>query len=448
MNQSANTFLGIAFAATFAPLYATTVSRFRKLEETVSKLAKRAQKLGLEAPRLEIVSEFASPKLRRVNVDTSCLNWDDPRIARRLDSDGNVLIETPEMVPMVRFRLIGQAPRLNGWTFRSTLEHMGDETIIAATPGFSVPAKYRKTGNVCEHCQFNRKRVQTFILEHDDGRMMQVGRSCLKDFLGHQDPNKAASYAEELGTLVELCGASGGEEDELSDGYSGGRAPQAWNLADYLGYCAANIRVNGWVSRKQARDSMASATADSAYAAMFPSPFAVKKDIIVPEAQDTAVAVAALAWVRDGWLAAREEGVELADYEHNVAGIVKMDYVMSKTMGIAASIISAHARAIGREIEKKKALAGKHVGTEGKREIFKGLTLARIYDWETDFGVARIHTFYDDLGNTLVWKASSEKLDIGVTYDVTATVKRHAMNNKTGAPETWLSRAKAVRVSA
>ena len=446
-----NAFLGIAFAATFAPLYATTVSRFAKLEETVAKLAKRAQKLGLEAPRLEIVAEFAVPQLRKRNVDTHCLNWDDPRIVQRLGSNGDVLIETGEMIPMVRFRLIGQAPKLNGWTFRATLEHMEGETILATVPGFSVPAKYRKTGNVCEHCHMNRKRAQTFILENDDGRMMQVGRSCLKDFLGHQDPNKAASYAEELGTLVELCRASGGDDDELSDGYSGGRSPQAWNLADYLGYVAANIRVNGWVSRKAARDSVVlgnTATADNAYAAMFPSPFAVKKDIIVPEAQDVTVAAAALTWVRDGWLAAREEGTELGDYEHNVTSIVKMGYVMSKTMGITASVISAHARAIGREIEKKKALAGKHVGTEGKREVFKALSVARIFDIEGDYGVSKMHIFYDDAGNTLVWKASNERLDIGATYNVTATVKRHATNNRTGAPETWLSRAKAVRVEA
>lgn len=431
MNNSLTPFLGIAFAATFAPLYATTVSRFRKLEETVTKLAKRAVKLGLEAPRLEVVAEFAKP-----------------RVVRREREGEFVYVETSEMVPMVRFRLIGQAPRLNGWTFRSTLEHMGDETIIAAVPGFLVPAKYRSTGNRCEHCQMNRARVQTFVLEHDDGRMTQVGRSCLKDFLGHQDPHKAASYAEELGTLVELCGASEGEEDELSDGYSGGRSPQAWNLADYLGYVAANIRVNGWVSRAQARDSLRSATADSAFMAMFPSPFDKSKDIIRPEAQDITVAAAALAWVRDGWLAAREEGAELGDYEHNVTTVVKMAYVTNKTMGITASIISAHARAIGREVEKKRALAGKHVGSEGKREVFKGLSVARIHDIEGAYGVSRLHVFYDDAGNTLVWKASNEKLDIGVTYDVTATVKRHATNNKTGAPETWLSRAKAVRVEA
>lgn len=450
MNNSLNTFLGIAYAATFAPLYATTVSRFGKLEETVAKLAKRAQKLGLEAPRLEIVAEFAMPRLRRANVDTNCLNWDDPRIVRRLGSDGNVLIETSEMVPMVRFRLIGQAPRLNGWTFRSTLEHIEGETIISATPGFDVPAKYRSTGNRCEHCQMNRARVQTFILENDDGRMMQVGRSCLRDFLGHNDPNKAAAYAEQLGTLVELCGACGGDDDELSDGYSGGRSPQAWNLADYLGYVAANIRVNGWVSRKQARDGdfNVHATADSAYMAMFPAPDASRKGLIVPEPQDVTVAAAALAWVRDGWLAAREEGAELGDYEHNVTTIVKMEYVTSKTMGITASVISAHARAIGREIEKKRALAGKHVGTEGKRELFKALSVARIFDIEGDYGVSKMHIFYDDAGNTLVWKASNERLDIGATYNVTATVKRHAVNNRTGAPETWLSRAKAVRVEA
>ena len=440
-------FAGIAAAAAFAPVYSTTISRFHVLEETVGKLAKRAGKLGLEAPRLEIVHKFASPKLRHANVDTNCLNWDDPRIVRRLDSEGNVLITTNEMVPMVRFRLIGQAPRIEGWTFGATLQHMDGETVLLTVPGFSVPTKYRKTGNLCEHCRFNRARVQTFILQHDDGRMTQVGRSCLKDFLGHSDPAKAAAYAELLGTLPELCAASEGGDDELSDSYSGGRTPQAWNLSDYLAYVAANIRVNGWVSRAQARDGMTSATADNAYGAMFPSPYAVKKDIIVPEAQDGTVAEAALTWVRETMVTKLEEDGDLNDYEHNLATIVRMDYVTSKTMGLAASIVSSHARAIGREIEKKRSLAGKHVGTVGKREVFQRLTVARIFDLDTQYGVSRIHTFYDDLGNTIVWMASSERLDVGKTYDVKATVKSHGTHRQTGAPETWLTRAKATEVA-
>lgn len=443
------TFVGIAHAATFAPLYAVTATRFEALCERVGKLAKRAQKLGLTPPRCEVVQEFTVPVLARVNVRKGpCFL---PIVKH--ESEWVKIVDTGAVTEMRRFRLIGQAPKLEGWTFRATLEHLGDETLVKATPGFAVPHKYRSTGPLCEHCRVERKRGETFVLEHDDGRMMQVGRQCLRDFLGHQDPNKAASYAESLGALADECSAAEGSEDDGEGGY--GHSVNAWNLRRYLAYVAGMIRVckAGWVSRKVARerDDLTS-TADAAYSAMFPGLMVPRDEIFHPSEEDHAKAAAALAWAQEEFvsrLAAEREAEApsvLNDYQYNLAVAVKLDYVVRGSMGIVASVIAAHNRHLGLIVERKARAESVYVGTVGKREKFLGLTVSRIVDCPSVYGCSYMHFFIDIAGNTLVWKASSERLEVGGVYDLTATVKSHEVYEKTGVKQTWLSRAKAVPV--
>lgn len=439
-------FLALAYAASFAPVYAVTETRFDGLVERVGKLAKRAQKLGLAAPYLEAVDRFFVPQLRRVNVEQSVtIGRADPRIVKWV-SDEVAVITTDERVPMVRFRLVGQAPKLAGWSFVATLEHLGEgATLLCAVPGHEVPSRFRQAEPHCEHCQTVRRRAQTFVLVHEDGRDKQVGRQCLKDFLGHQDPNKAAAYAEELGTLGELFDAAVAGSDEDSWGGGGGGAPRAWDLAEYVAYCAASIRVHGWVSRGEARERCVVSTADSALDSMLPPPMYPREAILRPELRDRELAAAALAWVETDLMPKDEAGAS-SDYEHNLVTSVRLGVCLGKTMGVVASLVSAYNRHLGREIERKRALDGKHVGEVGKRQLFEGLALSRVVDLEGVYGTTHLHVFLDADGNTLIWKASAESLEVGATFDVTATVKSHGENRKTGAPETYISRAKAVLV--
>ena len=87
-----------------------------------------------------------------------------------------------------------------------------------------------------------------------------VGSNCLADFLGHANPEDVAKLFEYLADAV-----SAGEEFENY----GGHSITAIGLVDFLGYVAAVIRVDGWLSRTAARKCEGvPASADTAWGTM------------------------------------------------------------------------------------------------------------------------------------------------------------------------------------
>ena len=72
-------------------------------------------------------------------------------------------------------------------------------TIPHAVPGVDLPRRYWTLGDpVCQHCNAVRDRRAVFLLAHDDGRHILVGRSCLKAFLDCPDPERIAALFDAL----------------------------------------------------------------------------------------------------------------------------------------------------------------------------------------------------------------------------------------------------------
>jgi hypothetical protein len=105
-------------------------------------------------------------------------------------------------VEKIEISVSGNAPRLNDWTFVGTVEAVEGMTVLRSIPGQQIPESYRQANPCnCDHCNINRLRNSTFIVRHDTGVHKQVGRSCLKDFMGHDSPEKIAAYAQYLAEL-------------------------------------------------------------------------------------------------------------------------------------------------------------------------------------------------------------------------------------------------------
>ena len=108
-----------------------------------------------------------------------------------------------------------------GWVFVATLDHEADEgadegTAIRRAPvGSRLISRigeeaatavesadltaYRHGGNDCDHCGFNRRRKQTYVLyEAETGELRQIGSTCLKDYTGAHNPERIAAWAEWL----------------------------------------------------------------------------------------------------------------------------------------------------------------------------------------------------------------------------------------------------------
>lgn len=418
-------------------------ANLERVTALVERLNKRAAKLGVEPVRLAVLRSWKVKEVATLPPDLLkewILEDTTPEPGMRA---------TGRLRGKVEIEIAGTEPILDGWTFLAALESAGEAgNLLRAVPGKEVPEKYRTAdATTCDHCGLKRKRTTTFVLRHESGETKQVGSTCLADFLARaaQDPHAVAEAAElwyDLGRAAEDAGEWAEEH--------GGRPREEWAIEHVLAVTRRVIRAVGWVSRtaSQAAVGGGCSTRDdvsfvlTARLAQAPERERARVEMLRNvEAEDEIEATEAVEWAK----ALGPDG--LSDYEWNLRAVARTGVVTQRTMGIAVSLLPAYRRAVGREIERKKAAAeSRHQGEVGKRTTFTGLTVTGIFDREGPYGVTRIHKFVDAAGNRFTWFASGDtRLKEGETYDVKATVKRH--EEWKGIRETHIARAVATLAS-
>lgn len=412
-------------------VYKVPADNLSKLQERIEKLNKRAAKLGV-AP---IVLKVGEPIREEKQVPIPDGMGDFER-----DPDGKILRETVVTITYP-VEVEGQAPKYAGWTLVAALEFIAANgeneaaMFIRTVPGQTLPADFRHADQKCDHCGTVRRRSETFVVRHEDGSLKQVGRQCIADFLGHQDPERYVQIAEWNLSATDILGES---EEE---GWGGGGGRESIWLADYLSYVAMCIRKDGWLSRSKARELPESdrrtPTADRAFTAMTAKPDKRNPHPPRPEAQDSDLAGKAIEWLR-GTLAHQ---ATLDDYQHNLVVICTRDVVVKKGFGVAASLIPTYKREMGFEAERKarydREKTSEFFGEVGKRDVWK-LTVLKVTDLQSDFGASHLHRFVDEKGNIATWFSSSQSLEIGKTYQIRGSVKKH--EEYKGVKQTMLTR--------
>jgi superfamily I DNA/RNA helicase len=124
---------------------------------------------------------------------------------------------------------------LNGWTFVAAIRHREGESIVQLLPGNQLPEKYHYSDAKCDQCKKNiPTRKSTFIVCHENGDVKQVGSTCLKDFLGHPNPEAYARYAEGLCDLEEALSTIT-LRPQGAESTSGGPSvnPASWDSGDH-----------------------------------------------------------------------------------------------------------------------------------------------------------------------------------------------------------------------
>jgi hypothetical protein len=369
--------------------------RLADLVASVEALARRARRLGVDGPRIVVGGSFM-----RAFED----EWTGERAYH----------------PMVHVDVSGASPRIAGWTFAGTVDHDGEESIVRAIDP-SLPAAYRDAGPTCEHCNLRRRRNETFILRHEGGDWKQVGRSCLRDFLGYGSPERHAALAEHLAEA--MAGA------EASSGGPGSRSEPS--VESYLAFVACAVRRDGWLSRSAAREGGRTPTADLAARWMGkPRP---GESHPRPTDEDRAVAEEAIAW-------ARAIGDDASDFDRNLRAASKRVSVADRNMGITAYIVPGFLRDSAREAERSRCGGSAWVGAVGSSfgpGPGRSPALRLLCEQVRAFGATWLHLFSDSDGNFVKWFSRRERLEVGTTYSVAGTVRGHEVYR--GVKETVLS---------
>lgn len=399
--------------------------------------AKRARKLGLAEPTLTPtgatrVSTMTRPKgLKVIGHDSVTVDDSGRKVTYR---EAEVVVEADE-------------PVLSGWSLAAVVDHTVSDAaaFITTRPGVTVDTtQYRHAeATTCDHCGYTRQRNRTYVIRHEDGREMRVGSTCIKDFLpGPMDAEKLFDYLGRiLGFLRDPTAALGGDDDGFD---RGGERWLGYEMMDYVTEVAAEIRAHGWLSRGAAWDAYANvgmATASQAADNLWmrtrgnrDQRARVNEEVPVAD-DDRAAAEAALAWARDLPVDAGD------DYLDNLAVACRSDYVTPKTMGIVASVVQAHGRAVAEDVRRKRIAResrdSQHVGAVGDRlDLVLTVTFTRIFDGT--YGERQLTKMVDADGNVFVWWATSEFLSTGDTWAIRGTVKGH--DTYQGVAQTTLTR--------
>lgn len=231
------------------------------VKERFEKLAKRAKRLGVPVPGFQVVGQHEEYEFRGRDPVTGriYLTW----TKSQHESYGER--RTGGARTVYHVVLLGcDTVKFAGWSFLAVLDHeLGeDNTVVRKAPSADVelPPEWKHKNNFCDHCKRNQVRKQTFVCKHEDGRLVQVGSTCIKDFLGH-DVAAALGLVEILALVRELFDSE--DEAMKSDG-----EPKTYATVEYLAWVAKSIREGGWTSRAKARDTGCQATADDALSTM------------------------------------------------------------------------------------------------------------------------------------------------------------------------------------
>lgn len=352
---------------------------FPLFEAKFGQITKRASKLGLPLPTYTVVGD------KMVRPDPDSLR----------------------VYKVFLVKIEGDAPKFSGWTLGASVDCLPSDSgesvnFLRPVPGTAIPEKYRSawTGS-CDHCGVERYRKSVFLLHHEDGAWIQVGSTCLKDFLGGATPEGVAAYCSYWLSLSHVASDF--------EGFSEGARSQSYlNLHDILSNTAAVLDIYPWVSKAAARDDETkSPTASVVESRMFRlgRDYDLWKSIqaeipLTPRHEEEAEA-------------ATEWGKSLtasSDYEYNVVALCNAGIVPDKGFGLAVSILASYRRHLDKlqtEERRRRESAG-HFGEAKKRYRKVSLRPISSKPFESLYGSGLRVKFVDREGHNFTWMTSSE----------------------------------------
>lgn len=302
----------------------------------------------------------------------------------------------------------------------------------------------------CDHCKTKRIRNLTYLVRHkDDHHIEQVGRNCLKDYVGHEGLLKL----EFQDLLVSVFGI--GDDDFIFPESYGQRKMEVVDVRTVIATAELIAEVDSWRNN-----------------AYWDNPYTGFREVASPGTHRIAASIVKGEYKSEKMLDWKWISLDALNRIRSLTSEdpiwKKVDEIISEIQDLEVpedndflanlsycsqfkSIPSKKASLIGyagqflrnkkeREEREAKKAQMKFLGTVGERTIFENLTCTRINSFDTDYGVSYLHTFEDSEGNVLIWFTNQEQFKEGQTgINLKARIKEHKYYRD--APQTVLTRA-------
>jgi len=318
----------------------------------------------------------------------------------------------------------GEPPKYDGWTFLARADWADGGMVLFTAPGVEGIDRTGITEGSCDHCRINRYRKSTFIVRSDEGEQLQVGSTCLKDFLGwNTNP-------------VWIMPPS--DDDLFGEGGYGHSSP-VYSVDTILATAWACVEEFGYV-----RSGDPGSTKGTVLAVLDPRT-ADERALAQKIRPHIAESENAAAMIREFILSDEFSGY--GEYVTNLKNITRSEFVEPRFVGFLVSAPQAWAKARERTLIKqreKNELTNEFLGSIGDK-LELPVTLKSIRFIDGDYGVTSLYTFVTDDGHLVKWFSSRAVLrdgDVDKAITIKGTVKKHDEYN--GTKSTILTRCKVL----
>jgi len=320
------------------------------------------------------------------------------------------------------------------WEFMGIKKAYADDVLYFG----NVPEEYRNTSMYCEHCNSNRYRKSVMIIRDEEtGKVLQVGKSCVKKYLG----NAFSMLGSLLLTIDEIL------DEEEKDFYEGGFSLWESYLDKYayLHFCMEDIKERGYIKKDtyNAKDELMIPTSFMAYENYQKATEEELKRIINSAEIKAEIDEAIEAY--NAFVAKQGE----SEFSHNVQVLLAGNYIKSEYKNMIAFvpqflIKKREFEAIKKAKEEKakefnSQLAGKYAGQEKEKVSFKvKLIHHRVFRSMYGFDqYINCYTFMSEEGYLLQWKTQiyigeklgfdshEEMIEKKAIFSITGTVKEN-----------------------
>lgn len=327
---------------------------------------------------------------------------------------------------VIETTITGEAPSYENCRFLASVEFLESGAIVRTAPGVESIDRDALEPEKCDHCGIKRYRRKAFVVERD-GKQLQVGSTCLKDFLGW-DTNPVFVYGDELNKEFESV--------------MGGGFERSYDPSSVLAVAWAVVKARGYV---RTSDYSAQPTRDVVISLLLPA-----KSNRDRELEREFAPLIEQAWsegpaLRD-WVLSDEFSGQ-SEYVQNLKVLCASESVSLRQVGYLASVPQARARAQEKTLIKereKSELNNEYYPAAIKERITVNVKIKAIRWINTYYGSTCLYTLISDDGYTFKWFASNDVLGDQPTEEfqsLTGTVKD--FDEYKGFKSTVITRCKA-----
>ena len=428
---------------TFTPAYKDTAEIpahvFPLLKAKIEKLNRKAARLKVPPVSLNVTKEFFKDKI----VKDMAYDPDEPT---HHDEHGNRMIKEK----YYEVKVEGAAPQVAGYKFMATIQHKDAGNIIRTVPGQenneNIRKFYEARPDYCDHCKKKRNRIDTFIVKGQDGQLRQIGRNCLADFIGGQDPKQILWYFS-LRDMLQRAMSDANEEGERG----GRRREVAASPQRVLLTAAAIIRAHGYVKaseQENGREPTSRKVRWCLFDRRIPSQAdprykQERRELLQladnPTPQDEELVNKASEWFNS----LPQEEKDRSEFFHNIDVLLKSEGITARDVGFLGALLPSYHRAttVAKERAAQATRKNEVVGTVGAKLPPTQVTVVATQNISGQYGVTQLCRMEDAEGRLFIWFNSSQnRFEQGQKLTITGTIKKH--DEYKGRMQTVLTRVK------